>query len=295
MAISHEYEYFKPKLAKEALEILRKYKNKASILAGGTDLVVWLKEDFIAPEALIDIKCLPGLNNIELKSDTLSIGALVTFNELIDSEVINEKFPLIKEMSLTVASTGIRNRATMVGNICAAVPCCDSGPVLLVYDAEIHLLGPKGESKIPISEWFLGPKKTSREADEFVTGISLKLPKEKHEGAYVKLGRYKGEDLAQASVAVLSKGSDLNVAFGAVAPKPIRSSKIEKELKGQKLSKELIQKALSLVPSEISPITDIRATKEYRLEMVKVMLERALLATESRLSGAGPEYGAKHI
>jgi len=296
MAIAHEFEYFKPKTLDETVELLVKYGSRAKILAGGTDLIGWLRDDFSKPDALIDIKAIEGLTKIEFKDNALFIGPLVTFNMLIESVTIKEKYPLILEMSKTVASHGLRNRATIAGNICSAVPCCDSGPVLLVYNAEVLVKGSKGDRKIPLSEWFIGPKKTSLKEDEIVTGLSIPLPDKKHTGCYVKLGRYNGEDLAQASVAILVlSDTKYRIAFGAVGPSPIRAKKIEALIDGKQLENNVIEEAKKLVPQEISPITDIRATKEYRTHMIKVMFERGIITATERLSGKGPVYGTALI
>jgi CO/xanthine dehydrogenase FAD-binding subunit len=303
MPITHEFEYLKPKNLAETAKALGKAKAKAMILAGGTDIVGHLKEDLVTPGLLIDIKGLKELKKIEFKNGSLQIGALVTFSELIDSKLVNSKFPVLVEISKKVASVGIRNRATMVGNICSAVPCLDSGPVLVGMDAVVHLKGPRGQRKIPATKWFTGPRKTARKPDELVTSISIPLPKEKFGACYVKLGRYQGEDLAQASVFVcVTKGKSLSyrVAFGSVGPTPKRGLKIEKLLVNEakatgSIGDESIARAKHLVPSEITPITDIRASKEYRLHMCQVMLERALRAAETRLKGQGPLYGENLI
>jgi carbon-monoxide dehydrogenase medium subunit len=122
------------------------------------------------------------------------------------------------------------------------------------------------------------------------------LPKNKHAGCFVKLRRYEGEDLAQASVVVLAlAGHDYRIAFGAVAPRPIRAGKIESLLAGKPLSDSLIREAVRLLPEVIAPITDIRASREYRAHMVGVMLDRGLRAAVARLAGAGPEYGTSLI
>jgi len=295
MTISHEFDYFKPNNLHEVIEILSKYKDGARILAGGTDLVGLIRDDLLAPKVLVDIKGINGLKEIEFKDNLLLIGALATFNDLIDSEIMMEKFPLMVEMAKTVASTGIRNRATMVGNICSAVPCCDSGPVLLVYNADIVARGPKGVRHVAVKDWFLGPKETVLNQDEVVIGVEVTLPKGSCAGAFAKLGRTSGEDLAQGSVAVLTLPGEVRVAFGAVAPTPVRANKIETYLKKKRITDSDIEKARALVPEEILPITDVRATKEYRMHMVKVMFERAGKAALSRFAGKGPPYGTRFI
>ncbi len=295
MVITSEFEYFCPKTLKEAVALLGKTKGTHA-LAGGTDLVGLLKEGRLnpAPKALVDIKNLKELKGIKLKGKTVEIGALTTFSELISSKVILSKCPIVSEAAMTVASVAVRNRATMAGNICSAVPCMDSGAILMVYDAVIVLKSKKGERKVKINDWFKAPRKTALKPGELLTKIILNLPKEKCGYSYIKLGRYQGEDLAQASLAVLvNKNKEVRVAYGSVAPTPVRAKKIESLLNKKELTDELICAAQKIVKNEISPITDIRASKEYRLHMSEVMLKRALLAAESRLNLDGPKLGAE--
>jgi len=296
MAIAHQFEYVKPRSLSEAAETLGRYGSRARILAGGTDLIGLIGDGAVKPAVVIDIKGLTGLSHIELKNGVLHLGALVTFSDLRNSPIVAKKFPVIREMTGWVASVGIRNRATVVGNVCSAIPCCDSGPILLIYDAVVHVAGRAGRRRIPISEWFVGPRKTALKRGEMVTGLSIPLPKMKHAACFVKLRRYEGEDLAQASMAALAlAGRSYRLAFGAVAPRPVRGTKIEELLEGKVVSGPLIEDALRLLPREIAPITDIRASKEYRALMVGVMLKRGLQAAVSRLEGGGPEYGSSVI
>lgn len=268
----------------------------ARILAGGTDLIPWMAEELVAPQVLVDIKRIRHLGGISQEKDELIVGALVTFSELIDSILVHQRIPLLWEMSKVVASPGIRNRATLVGNICSAVPSGDGGPVLLVCEARVRAMSAAGERSIAIADWFLGPKRCALRPGEIVTALSFPLSDERHGNCYLKLGRYRGEDLAQASVAVVVLSDHrCRVAFGAVSPTPLRSSRIEHLLNGRELTDELIARAQGLVSAEIDPITDIRATREYRLHMVRVMLERGLRAAQSRLLSRLPPYGTRLI
>jgi carbon-monoxide dehydrogenase medium subunit len=291
--IINEFEYCKPATISQTLKLLAKYK-KSAILAGGTDLLNLLKDGSEQPEVVIDIKGLAGLRKLSFAKGRLQIGALVTFSELIESEIVRRHFPLIMEMARTVGSPGIRNRATMVGNICSAVPCLDSGPLLLAYDAIVIATGKAGKREIPVGQWFLGSRKTDLKPGEMVSGLMLPIPEAKHAGCFIKLGRYAGEDLAQASVLTMAlAGNRFRIAFGSVAPVPFRASRIEELLKGKELTARLLAEAKDLVTVSISPITDLRATKEYRLHMCRVMLERSLQASVERLAGKGPRYGEK--
>ncbi len=292
--IAHEFEYRRPATLAEATRYLADHPGSVRVLAGGTDLVAWLRDDAVAPDLVVDIKAIPDLHDLKLDGDVLHIGSLVTFTELIESPLIKKHAPLIAEMAETVASPGIRNRATMVGNICSAVPSCDAGPVLLAYDTTVHVTGPGGARSIDINDWFVGLRKTARTDDEVVTHLTIKI--RKHGGVYVKLMRYAGEDLAQSAVGiVVYPEGDFRVAFGAVAPTPIRSARIEEALRGKSLDDDLVATVVAMVPDEISPITDMRATAEYRTHVSKVMLKRGLWAATQRLDEEGPSYGTRLI
>ncbi len=292
--IAKEFACRRPTTLEEATQILADHPGSVRVLAGGTDLVAWLRDDAVAPDLVVDIKGVPGLHDLKIEGDTLHIGSLVTFTELIESEIVEEHAPLLAEMSETVGSVGIRNRATMVGNICSAVPSCDAGPVLLVYDTTVHLAGPNGTRSVDINDWFVGLRQTARTDDEVVTHLTIKL--RPHGGIYVKLMRYAGEDLAQAAVGiVVDADNEYRVAFGAVAPTPIRSARIEEALHGKALDETLVGEVVAMVSDEISPITDMRATAEYRTHMTAVMLKRGLWAVAERLHGEGPAYGTRVI
>jgi len=296
MSIACEFKYAKPATLKEALSILaRRVPGGAVPLAGGTDLVAWLRDGAVSPGLLVDLKGIDELRGIRLKAGKLWIGAAVTFAEIMESRLVKKHAPLLIEASGMVASVGVRNRATMAGNICSAVPCCDSGPTLLVYQATIHLAMPRGKKSIPATQWFVGPRKTALGKGGLVTGISI--PIGKHAGAFAKLKRYRGEDLAQASVAVRVDAKGLwRVAYGSVAPTPIRGPKVERLLKGTKKPLiALLKKAAVVAESESEPITDIRSSKEYRRLMVGVMLKRSVQLAAKRLAGRGADYGINVI
>ncbi len=296
MPIAHEFAYLKPASLEDAVALLAEHGDGARVLAGGTDVVALLRDDAIAPEVVVDIKGIDGLADIRIAGDRLFIGPLATFTDLIESKLIREIFPLFYEVAVKVASKGIRNRATIVGNICSAVPSCDAGPALLVYDAQVLILGPNGERTVHIDEWFTGPKKTDLQSGELVIGLEMSSLEQACGGSYVKLGRYRGEDLAQASVAVLiSPDYEYRVAFGAVGPVPVRARKLEAAIKGDEPTDEVLEIARKFIARETSPITDIRATAEYRAHMLEVMLERGIRAAVARLNGGGSDYGTRHI
>ena len=296
MSIIHDFKYARPADIEEALALLAEHGAGAEVLAGGTDEIAWLREDMVTPGILVDIKRIPGLAAIEAKDGMLVVGALVTFTDLIESAVVTDTLPVLAEMAHTVASPGIRNRATVAGNICSAVPSADASPVLVALEAVVVLVGPDGERRVPIDEWFVAPRQTVRRAGELVTAIEIPIPAEGHGGAYVKLGRYEGEDLAQVAVGVVvTPGPAYRISFGAVAPVPIRARRIEAALNGAPPDATAMAAARALLPEEIAPISDLRASKEYRMHMAGVMLERGLKAALQRVTGDGPAYGTRLI
>jgi len=286
MPVTHDFEYRRPQTMDELVTLLSQYQNKAVILAGGTDLALELKEDLHRPEMVIDIKGLNDLKGIEVIDGTLHIGALVTFSDMLASELLKRQYHLLWESASCVASVGIRNRATMIGNICSAVPCMDSAPPLLCYNAEVVLHSQAGERVIPIGEWFLAPRTTQRRADELVTWIRIPLVTQEHSGVFVKLGRYQGEDLAQANLAILITADlEYRISYGSVAPIPLRATAIEEYLRGKVPEPETLRHAAEMVEAVVSPITDVRASREYRMHLCKIMLQRGLAAAYDRLSG----------
>ncbi len=286
MAIAHDFDYCRPASLEQALKLMHEYNGRARILAGGTDLIVYIKEGMAKPELLIDIKDIVALNDIIVDANSVSIGAGVTFRQLIESRQVQEYFPILWDAAKTVASTGVRSRATLAGNICSAVPSLDSAPALLCYDASVCCQSVSGKREIQISEWFLAPRKTSIEPSEVVTNIRLSIPPTNSSGVYMKLGRYGGEDLAQAGWGIhVSKDFQYRIAHCALAPVPKRALLIEAALSGHAPDEHLIPKVIELIPDEISPITDIRSSKEYRLHVSGVMLRRGLNAAFERLEG----------
>jgi carbon-monoxide dehydrogenase medium subunit len=276
--ILKEFEYLKPDSIKETISILSQFEEKAQILNGGTDLIVEMRDKIIQPEYLVDIKVIPQLNRITYnKQDGLNIGATVTLNEISNSKVVQTHYPILVEACKTVGSYQVRNRATLVGNICNASPAADTAPPLLVLEAKVNIIGPTGEKIVPINQFFTGVKKNILKKGEIVTSITIPPIKDKWTGVYLKQGRKKEVDLATVGVAVLCIRDEVRIALGAVAPVPVRAFKTEELLKGKTIDESLLEKAGKSALTEVSPISDIRSSKEYREEIIKVLVKRAIL------------------
>ncbi len=286
------FDYSKPSSLNEAISLYAEYKDRARLLLGGTDLIVALNDGAITPDMVIDLKGIDELKRLEVDGNYLHIGAAVTFSELIDAEVVKKDFPIIWESARVVASTGVRNRATLVGNICSAVPSADSAPSLLVREAIVVIVNGEGEREVPIVEFFKGPRRTVLTPGDIVKEIKVPIITQKFGGSYVKLGRYEGEDLAQTGVATLAlEDKTYRVAFCAVAPTPVRAKEVEEFLKGKEITDEVIEEPIPIALKAISPISDVRASREYRLHASGVIFKRSLKAAFSRLNGGGPAYG----
>ena len=273
-----EFEYLKPDSIKETISILSQFGEKAQILNGGTDLIVEMRDKIIQPEYLVDIKAIPQLNKITYdEQEGLEIGATVTLNEISNSKVVQTHYPILVKACKTVGSYQVRNRATLVGNICNASPAADIAPPLLVLEAKVNIIGPTGEKIVPINQFFTGVKKNILKKGEIVTSITIPPIKGKWVGVYLKQGRKKEVDLATVGVAVVCIRGEVRIALGAVAPVPIRAFKTEELLKGKTIDESLLEKAGKSALTEVSPISDIRSSQEYREEIIKVLVKRAIL------------------
>ena len=273
-----EFEYIKPDSIKETISILSQFGEKAQILNGGTDLIVEMRDKISQPEYVVDIKAIPQLNRITYnKQDGLNIGATVTLNEISNSKVVQTHYPILVKACKTVGSYQVRNRATLVGNICNASPAADTAPPLLVLDAKVNIIGPTGEKIVPINQFFTGVKKNILKKGEIVTSITIPPIKDKRTGVYLKQGRKKEVDLATVGVAVLCVRDEVRIALGAVAPVPVRAFKTEELLKGKIIDEPLLEKAGKSALTEVSPISDVRSSQEYREEIIKVLVRRAIL------------------
>lgn len=282
------FDYVRARSKEEAVELARKAGQKAKFLAGGTDLLVRIRDRQLRPEVLIDLKSVPGIEGIAYhEGEGLVVGAATPLNKVIRDEVVRSRYALLAEAAHTVGSLQIRNRASLGGNISNASPAADTAPALLVYESEVVTWGPSGSRVMPLAEFFRGPGATALEEGEFVYQIKLPALKERSFGVYLKLGRTNAVDLAMVSVAALAlENGEARLALGAVAPTPIRLKEAEAILRGRK-DKEAVARAATAARRAAMPISDIRASKEYRLEMTEVLAARAIERALAGLAGQG--------
>lgn len=271
-----EFVYLRPGSIAEAISMRCEHEGCSVVLNGGTDIVIQLRDRLIKPDYVIDIKHIDGLRAITFTKEAgLFIGACVTMNEIGNNEFVKTYYPYLAEAALSVGSKQVRNRATAVGNVVNASPLCDVGTPLYVTDAVLCISGKDGEREVPIREFITFVRRTLLKADEIVTGIKVPYI-EGLKGIFTKVARRKEVDLSTICGTVARVGDSYRFAFGAVAPTPVRLPKTEALLEGKSLTDGLIEEAAKLARTEVSPIDDVRASKEYRLDVVEVIVRRGL-------------------
>jgi carbon-monoxide dehydrogenase medium subunit len=273
------FDYYKPGSLPEAIEALARYGGEAIVLAGGTDLVVSMKMKGISPRAVINLKGISGLSSIQEGGGVLKIGTLSTIHSMILSPLLSS-LPLVKGACGVLGTPQVRNLATIGGNICNASPAGDLIPPLLALDAVLKIDGPSGQRLMKITDFFRGPGVTELGLYEILTEINITLANSV--GLYLKHGIRMAHDLSVVSIAAcLNIQEDLTVskarlALGAVAPTPFRAMIAEGLLVGQRLSDKVIREVARQAMEEANPITDVRASANYRKEMVGVLTDRVL-------------------
>lgn len=277
-----EFEYFEASSFSEAAALLSQYGKDAWLIAGGTDLLVWMKEGARHPKAVINIKSIPDADRIAYdEKKGLSIGALTRIADIQASAVIRERFTPLAQAARQLGSAQVRNLATIGGNLCTAAPSAETAPPLLTMNAMVKLEGTSGTREVPLDAFFLGPGSTAVKG-EVLTEIIVPNPDSGTRGVYKRISRRNAVDMAIVGVAAVGRVSkdaawqDVRIALGAVAPVPMRAPKAEKLLLGNKVEPAAIEAAAEAAAEEASPISDVRASAWYRKEMVKVLVRRSL-------------------
>lgn len=278
------FEYLAPQTVAEACSLLSKYGRTAKVIAGGTDLLVKMKERELAPQYVVGLKGITDLDYIDYDDvDGLRIGALTSNDSIAGSMVIRERFGLLSEAAAKIGTPQIRNMGTIGGNLCNAAPSADTAPPLIALGARVKLVSPRGERVVPLEEFFTGPGETVLQTDELLTEIQVPRQIPGTRGVYLKLFPRGAVDIAAVGVAVLlilgkdGTCSDARMVLGAVAPTPVRATRAEAVIKGKPDKNEVIEKAAETASEEAHPISDVRCSAGYRREMVKVLTRRALV------------------
>ena len=278
------FEYQKVYSLQEALDAALASNGSAAFLAGGTDLLVQIKEGKKQPQRVIDVKGIEEMGGLTLSKDGLFIGALTSIRTLETSRPVLEKVPLLAQAAAKLGSVQIRHRATIGGNLCNASPSADMAPALLVLEAQAEICGKTGLRVVDLEKFFLGPGATVLGDGEILTRLRIPLTRKRRGSVYYKLSTRKAMDLAFVGVAVLielDEGDRISkacIALGAVAPTPIRVPSVEKQLGGRTLGLESAREYGELAAQSCNPISDLRASADYRREMVSELCQQGLLA-----------------
>jgi len=278
------FEYLEPKTVEEAVSLLSKYRGKAKVIAGGTDLVVQMRGELTKPQYVVDITAISGLDYINYdEKGGLRVGALTTIRGLERSTVLHQRYPVISVAASRLGSVAIRNVGTLGGNLCNAASSAEMAPALIGLSARAKIAGPDGERIVPLEDFFTGPGITVLKTEELLLEIEVPALLSGTKGIYLKHAIRGTGDLAIVGVAVMvtpePKGEvcrDIKIVLGAVAPTPMRAHNAEEIIKGKRVDKALINKSAQVASDEACPISDVRASAEYRRDMVKVFTQRAL-------------------
>ncbi len=278
------FEYLAPQTVAEACSLLSKYGKAAKVMAGGTDLLVRMKEKELTPQYLVGLKGITGLDYIEYdEAGGLRIGALTSNDSIAGSVVIRERFGLLSEAAAKIGTPQIRNLGTIGGNLGNAAPSADTAPPLIALGASVKLVSSKSERTVPLEEFFTGPGETVLQTNELLTEIQVPKQVPGTRGAYLKLFPRGAVDIAAVGVAVLlilSKDgicNDARIVLGAVAPTPMRATRAEAVIRGKQGKNGVIEEVAETAAEEARPISDVRCSADYRREMVKVLTRRALV------------------
>lgn len=278
------FDHLESKTVEEACSLLSKYKGKAKVIAGGTDLLPAMRNREVTPAYIINVRSIPNLDYIHYTdAEGLKIGALATLYDIESSPIIREKFPMVADAASKIGTPQVRNMGTIGGNLCNAAPSADTAPPLIGLEAKAKINGPNGERVIALEEFFIGPGENALQADEILTEIQIPNPPPHTRGVYLKLPARTMVDLAVVGVAVVVTLDDkersivdAKIVLGAVAPTPVRARQAEDIIKSKAISRELIEKAAEAAAGEAKPISDLRGSASYRKEMVNTLTKRAI-------------------
>ena len=266
---------------KDAFALLEGHGEAAMLLAGGTDLIIEVKQETKTPDHLISLRCIPGLQEIAYENGELCIGAMVTHRMIEKSELLREKFSLLTDSVDNLGSVQVRNVATIGGNICNAAPSADTAAPVVALGAKLVLEGPAGEREVFIEDFFQGPGKTALAAGEILRTIRIPALPEGACSCYIKHSRRKAMDLPLLGIAVIivPDGNmvckEARIALSLAGPVPFRAKKAEDFVTGKPLSRDVWEQAAEIALSESNPRTSFRTTAEYRKKMICALIPRA--------------------
>jgi OHCU decarboxylase len=292
-SLPSSYDFVTPGTLDAVLGLMAKEPGAWTPVAGGTEVMVQFGAGKLAAQRLVNISDLPELRGISATADELRIGAGCTYADLRRDPIVNSEFSLLSTAAAWTGSIANQNRGTLGGNIVNASPAADSLPALLVYEAELILISSRGERRVPYTGFHTGYKKTLLQPDELIRTIVLPRRYAGWTCSARKVGPRNAQAISKLCMAALARMSDTNIeeiriAFGSMAPVPLRLRNVERVLTGGEVNEEMIREARKALQSEVSPIDDIRSTRDYRTAVAGNLLEeflRGLLSQQSNALG----------
>lgn len=288
------FEYLEPRTVAEACELLKQYRGAARVFAGGSSLTILLKQGFLQPDALINIKKIDELRRIEESGGALVIGALVTHRDIETSDLLAARLPVLCELEREVANIRVRNMATVGGNIASGEPLTDLPCVFLALDASVRVANTSGGRTLPLEEVFVDYYETRLQEDEVLTHVVVPGLRPHSAVEYVRFSSSSVVDKPCIGVAVrLSVDPDggacrdVRIGLGCVAPTPMRARKAEAMLEGRRLDRENLREAARRAAEECSPLSDLRGSERYKREMVAALVRRIAPKAYERAGGQG--------
>ncbi len=288
-----EFEYLDPPTLGEAIAHLAIHGAETQLLAGGTDLLLLMQADAANADYVVDVRRIPELQALEYdEAKGLTLGAAVTLRAVETSPLVGRLYPHLASSAAEIGSVQVRNLGTVGGNVCNAAPSADMAPALLTLEATARVAGSRGERVVPLDAFFVGPRRTVLQPDEILVSLEVPPPAARSGGAYLKLKVRPALDIAMVGVAAtvrLAPGDSIiqraRIALGAVAPTPLRVPEAEALLEGQALTADLLAEVGRVAAAASRPISDVRASAEYRREMVAVLTRRAVRQAAKAATG----------
>jgi carbon-monoxide dehydrogenase medium subunit len=293
------FELHRPATADDACALLARLGEDAVAYAGGTELLLLMKEGLLRPRHLVDVKRIPGLDRIDERDGRLSIGATVTHRSVERSAMVRERCPVVASVARHVANVRVRNVGTVGGNLAFADPHSDLATLFLALDGDITLVSPRGIRRMALDAFVRGPWETARAADELVASIDW--PRSEHRAAaYVKFGIYERPTLGIAVALTLDPATTriagARIAVGCVNPRPARATEAEARLQGCAVGDidDVVDSVAALVAQSADPADDLHGSADYKREMVRVFARRALRIAAARARGREPAARFTH-
>jgi carbon-monoxide dehydrogenase medium subunit len=282
------FAYRRPRTSAELFDLLEQHGTDAALLAGGTDLVVGLRMGKRTASVVVDVKGVDAVDGAVVRDgDRLTVGATATMTTLVDHPDVQRHLPVLVEAASIVGSVQIRNRATLVGNVCNASPAADTVPALLVHDTEVVLLSREGPRQVPLRDFLVGPGRTAMRAGEIVTSLTLRLPQRPTGTAFARVTRRLGVDLATINLCCAVDDRVTRLVLGAVGPRALVVQDDSGLLADPAADPDARGRLLDDLLATATPISDVRAGADYRRAMLRVHARRALASAIDRRDGAG--------